>query len=488
MSLPINTIRTGTDDFALVKTGLIISNTPLDCTTFSSVSGFTITGLQPTNSDRRVAFKVDGTWYKLSDSGSMTLAALTTQSITLVSLLAEGNAVADISGATSIAGFVGKSVYVAIALTAPGDAVTLPTLQIAINGVAASAQTSYSRLSGIVNLSSTPMQIINLAANVTATGGASAAVTVSLQKNGSWGSYIDLNTAALQYATALQFKATYTVPSVGTGSAIVNSVSVLCRTNTASVSGNLAEIISITENFAGVGMRFGRITVKHQLLQDAEIGALISLNDIPSTRDKINIGTGNGSRLTLDLKPSGAASVDTGINHNTLRLWFGSSEVFDFDFDTATSQVSATAPNGVTLFASYTYNWEPEIWVAMTAGSTQKYDEPNIFGTEFTFELPSGQAGKGVSAMKIQLIKPAGTVTNASLGTATGSTQMIVLSHAAVTSSIVVTASTGSASWSYNPISRVLSVVGNSGATLTISYNWNAETPICYGFVAAWSE
>ena len=111
MSLPINTIRTGTDDFALVKTGLIISNTPLDCTTFSSVSGFTITGLQPTNSDRRVAFKVDGTWYKLSDSGSMTLAALTTQSITLVSLLAEGNAVADISGATSIAGFVGKSYY-----------------------------------------------------------------------------------------------------------------------------------------------------------------------------------------------------------------------------------------------------------------------------------------------------------------------------------------------------------------------------------------
>ena len=102
MTLPINTIRTGSDVFAMNKSGLIYTNTPLDCTSLTQVDGITATGSQPADTDRRVAFKVDGTWYKLSGSGAVTLSALTTQTLTADSVLAEGNTVAELAAATSI--------------------------------------------------------------------------------------------------------------------------------------------------------------------------------------------------------------------------------------------------------------------------------------------------------------------------------------------------------------------------------------------------
>ena len=201
--LPVNTIRIGTDEFAFDKKGLIYAVTPLDCTALTQVDGVTVTGTEPSGTSRRVAFKVDGTWYKLSGSGSVTLSALTTQTLTADSLLSEGNTVTEIAAATSIAGFVGKSVYVAVALMAPGDAAEMPTLHLEIVGKSNANQTTLSETSAAISLASEAVEVIDLSAAVTASGGASATVTVSLQQNGTWSSFMPLATARRQSATAI---------------------------------------------------------------------------------------------------------------------------------------------------------------------------------------------------------------------------------------------------------------------------------------------
>ena len=488
MTLPINTIRTGSDIFSMNKSGLIYTNTPLDCTSLTQVDGITATGSQPAGTDRRVAFNVDGTWYKLSGSGAVTLSALATQTLTADSVLAEGNTVAELTAATSISGFVGKSVGVAIALFAPGDATEFPTLSLEIAGKSNTDQTTKSVTSSEIALASTAVEVIDLSALVTATDGAAATVTVSLQQDGSWSAYMPLATARRQTATGIKFKADYSVASIGTGSAKVDRATALYRSNNSAVSGEEADIVSITEDFGGVGMRFGSITVKHRALRDADISAVMSMRPVPSSRERIQIGVGTGLRLTLDLKPSGAAAVDPNINHNTIRIWHGSQEVFDFDFNTQLSQASTTPLEGVTVFASYQYGWEPETWVEMVKGTTQTHDDPGTQSTKFTYALGAAESSKGVAAVKVILSKPGGTVTAAALGTANGKTQMFVLPHAAKPATIVVAASTGTPSWSYDEDSRILTAAGTDGAALTISYDWIAETPVCYGFVAAWNE
>lgn len=487
-----NTIRYGTDEFVFNKTMLTYNNAPLDCTKITQCDGLDVSGTQPNNTDRRAAFKVDGTWYKLSGNGNATLLALATQTLTPDSVLADGNTVAELQAATSIPGFVGKNINIAIALIALGDVVEMPTLK--INGIKIKSnqeQTARTEVSAPMLLSAEMVDVVDLSALVTASGGATANVSVSLQQNSTWSDYMPLATARRQKATSLKFKADYSVASIGTGSAKVERVTASYRSNNAVVSGDTAEIVSVTEDFGGVGMRFGRISVKHQALKDAQLRALMAMRPMPKTRERIPVTVGNGQRQTVILgtkDSNGVVQPDAGINHNTLRLWHGSQEIFDFDFNTEMSQASTTAPEGVTVFTSYSYGWEPEVWQEMTRGITQTHDDPNTCSTEFTYVLPSGQLPKGVAAVKVLLEKPGGTVTNKALGIATGKTQMFVLDHAAKLASIVVVSSGGSASWNYDESSRILTVVAPKDATMAVSYDWVAETPTCYGFVACWNE
>jgi|GEM_PF-2321125 len=490
--LTTNTIRYGTDSFALTKTGLLIAQVPLDCTAFTSIDGFTTSGQQTAGTDRRVAFQVGGIWYKLTGVGVGTLTVLPTQALTVTSLLTEGNTVADLQAITAVAGFVGQKVTPAIALTAPGDGSTAyPTLQLGITGHSNQSLTSYTANSPVYIIANQDSTIINATANVTATNSGSVAVTASLLQAGVWSAFMPLTAVANQKASKIQFQATYLAPSIGTSTAQVNSVSVNYRTNNASVSGTLAELMSNTEVFPE-GMSGVRFLVKHQKLFDAQLAAFVSFRPQPTQRTMIPIGTGTGVRqtLTLGLKDSnGNAVADTGINHNTLQINVGTSPAGSYDFNTATNQVSVTAPVGVTIFATYQCNWQAETWVSMVKGSTDTYNyEGNINSTEFTYQIP-GQSAQGVSAVKVQLIKPGGTVTNASLGTATGSQQMIVLPHSAVSNTIVLTDGTNPVnSWSYDPNSRIFTFVATQGKNLVISYNWVAEVPVVTGFVAAWNQ
>ena len=362
--LPINTIRYATDEFAFNKAGLTYTNTPLDCTAFTSVNGFTTAGTQPTNTDRRVAFKVGNTWYKVTGTGAVTLTSLPTQTVTAESLLSEGNTVTELDAATSVAGFIGKSVGVAIALVAPGDATTLPTLQLGIKGLNIQDQFTKVDYSPEYTLSNKEdVTVVNLTAITTTTNGGTVTVEASIKQAGTWSAYMPLVSAKGQKASAVKFKATYTVTVIGTSSATVNSVSILYRSNNAVVSGSTADVLTTTEDL-GLSMRHARCMVKHQPLRDATLKAYVAFRDTSVERDMIQIGTGTGERQTITL-------ADNGINHNTLRLFYGSQPLFDYDYNTELSQISCTVPVGSIIFASYSCGWQPETWVPMQKGSTQ---------------------------------------------------------------------------------------------------------------------
>ncbi|WP_319403193.1 hypothetical protein [uncultured Anaeromusa sp.] len=429
-------------------------------------------------------------WFKLTGSGTVTLTPLTTQNVTIDSLLSEGNTVAEVSAATSIPGFVSKTVTPIIALVSPKDAATLPTIKLNFVVKSSTDQTNRSEVSAPITLAAEAVELIDLSAAVTATGGAAAIVTVALEQNGSFGDYMPLTNARRQKATAIKFKADYSVASIGTGSAKVTKASATYRTNNSAVSGDAAEMVTVTEDFGGVGMRAGRMTVKHQVLRDAQISAQMAMRPVPKTRERIPIAAGTGNRQTVVLgvkDETGNVVADPYINHNTLRVWYGSQEIFDFDYNTQLSQASVTPPDGVTAFASYSYGWEPETWVEMTKGTTQTHDDPNVVTTEFSYALGSSDSAKGIAAAKVLLKKPTGSASQA-LGSATGKTQMFVLDHLAKLSALAVTASTGTASWSYDEDSRILTVAATKDAALTATYDWVAETPVCTGFVAAWNE
>ena len=71
--------------------GLIVATQPINLLTKTKITGFSITGVQPTNTTRHVAFKVDNVWNKLTvpSNGVATLTPLATQEIDVDSIIKE---------------------------------------------------------------------------------------------------------------------------------------------------------------------------------------------------------------------------------------------------------------------------------------------------------------------------------------------------------------------------------------------------------------
>lgn len=428
------------------------------------------------------------TWFKLTSSNgvaSMTTAA-PTQDLTVDSVLAEGNAVADLTGITSIPSFVGKSVYAAAAHVVPFGAAVAPALKLALKGHNNQDQYQWDEPSAEYHLADSDVSIVSVTADTATTGQASAAVTVSLKQNGTWSGWMSMIDTKDKKASDIKYKATYSVTKLdGTDTAKVNKVSVIYCAGTSTVSGDTAEILTITQNYDN-SIGFAECLIKHKELMDAQIRSYVALRAAPKKRTMINVGTGNGKTQTvkLGIKDSqGNIVPDSGINHDTLAVQFDAKPTFGYGYNTEVSELTFTADNDVAVTASYEYGWEPETWVEMTKATTQPYNDTGHYGTKFEYEVPSGMDGKTISNMKTVLYRPSGTVTDEVIGTATGKKQLIVLPHFARKESIVC-----SGSWSYDDNSRILTVVDDKGNAIKISYSWIAETQEIYGLTAGWAE
>lgn len=459
--------------------GLIKSTQPVNLLDKTSITGITSTGIEPANTSRRLVFQVDGTWNKLTadGAGAATLTPVTTQDLTVDSVLSEGNTVAELDAITSIPGFAGKLVYPAAALFASADASVMPTLGLTIEGLIDTTVNvyEYTDYSQEYVLGDSDVTIVSAVAETTTTGSGAVTITARLYQNGEWSEYMPLNAVQMQQASKIQLKALYTVQTTsGADSVHIDAVTITYNTAGAVVSGATTDIVTVTERFEN-DLAYVHAYAKHERLVDAEIEAYCSLRKQPHQRAMYQVGNGTGALATYQLP-------DTGVNQDTLQVYVDGKPNYDFGYNTETSQITVTADLGAVVSASYEYGWEPSTWVQMTKGSTQINDS-GLCTTEYTYVIPTHSETYTVTAVKYSLVRPEGTVTNETIGVGTGKRQIIQLPHYAKTETIVC-----NGSWSYDYDSKRLTIIAPEGEDIVISYDWIAETPHVYGIAAGWAE
>lgn len=458
------------------KKALMISLAGLNFTNYNAVNSISVSGVEPENTKRRLAFKVGDKWNKLAiSSGKATLSALPTQTITADSVLKEGNTVAEVASATSIPDFAGKIVYPAIALYADSKASVMPTLGLKANATTTAEKYTQEEYSQEYHLSDVPVSIVSLKADITAKGAASAAVTVSLKNGDNWGDYIDLEKAIGQKATDIKFRTIYTVTKTdGSESASLNNVTCTYTTSGNKVTNKAADVVTVTKEFTN-DLVYIHAYVKHKPLKDAKINVYAALRPTPQKRDMMQIGTGSGEVQTVKVD-------DVGINQDTLRLYYDGKAVYDFDYNTETSEITFKAAVGVVVSASYEYGWKAADWLPMTQGLTQNNDSGNDT-TEYTYQVPEHSDALTVTAIRYELLRPTGHVSDSVIGIGTGTRQIIKLPHIAKKESIVC-----SGAWSYDYDSRLVTVVADKDTEIKISYDWIAEQPEVISIGAGWAD
>lgn len=478
MQLCTNTIRYGFDNVSFRWQGLIIAMQRLDCTG-TSVEGFNIEGAEPADCSRKLVFKVDNIWYKLAiQEGIANLEKLESQEITIDNLLENGNSVEELLTITDIPEFVNKDVYPAIVLDAPPDAVVMPTIKLGIKVRNIQDLYQHEEISSEYKLSddNTDVDIIAVVPDVEEQGLGKATVTVALKTNGFWNGYVDPLQVKGKKASAVKIKTVYSVSEIGgADSAIVNHVNIFYKSGNAYVSGTTAEIMSIAHNYEN-NLNYARCHIVHSKLIDAKINTYVSFRDKPKRREMLNIATGNDERQEILLE-------DSGIDHNSLKLYFNNKLQFDYDYNTEISQLVFTAPKDAAVNVSYDYGLEKEEWLKMDEVGVQPNLQTGYYETEFAYSLPLETENKTISVIKLELSRPEGQVIDAILGEGNNRTQLYVLPHYAKKETIVC-----NGAFSYDEASRLLRVVGQDKEEIKISYNWMAETPKIYSLVAAWNE
>ena len=476
--LTTNTMRYGTDTFAFNKSGLVYPNTtPWVCTNITGCLGFTLTSNIPSGCDARAGFLIDGTVYKLATDG--TLSALATQSYTVDTLLNEGNTVAELAALTTIPGFIGKTITPIFALMAPGDATTFPTLKVTLRTVSNQDQYTKTEYSQEYYISGYDVYNTNLSATVA--NGGSIVVEASIYTGGTWSDYMALSALKGKSGDKLKFRITYTATTLGTSTAQLNYLYIYLRTNTSVTLGTNADLITKTQGFS-TGMMYARLLIKHNRLKDAGVKAYVSFSDQANSRENLQIATGTGNPQTVTL-------ADANIDFSTLTLYGNTTRIMDFDFNTISNSLTFTADSGATVFANYDHGFTAEAWQEMQKGSTQAYAGKDYDSTDFTYSITG--VAKGASAIHMVMEKPDGSSTDEYLGVGTGRSQLFVLDHYAKEDTITVKQGTqpiNSSNWSYDPVSRIITVIALKDSTVSATYQWTAETPKILGYVAAWNQ
>lgn len=462
------------------RNALLISNEPLDATNATDIDGFTVTSNVPTGTIARLAFKLDDVIYRLSGSSLAEIGEATTDNI-----LSNGNIPAELNALSSIPAFVGKKIYPIIALHADEDTTASPTVKLALKTRSNSAVYQKVVDSPIYALATdsedTLPRISDITCKTTCTGDASVNVQVRLL-NGDWSNFMPLTAAAQAEAEAVQFRLTYSVTNIGSDSAKVDSITIRHNLGATAVSGDVAELYSVVQNYE-VPLQTCYVIVRHKLLRDAEIRAYVNFMQPPDKRELIFIGEGIGLNNQYIL---GIDSIrDSNIDQSTLKIFVDGVQLDDFGYNVEVSEVTVNAPIGAAITASYDYNHGVENWLEMSKliDSQPYIDDNESYMTRFSYVLPDADAVNTTqSNVRLSLYRSGGTVTDEDLGSASGLIQQIILPHAAKQETIIF-----NADWSYNPDSRLLTYVAAKDTPLTLSYDYLGEQQLIYSFAAGWA-
>lgn len=463
----------------IVKKALLISKVALDASNASKVNNFIIGGSEPEGSSRRFMFQIDSKVYKF-DGGSL---SQYTGALDVDSILENGNTEAELVQLTNITDLVGKQIKPIIALS--GTDSTRPSAKLQLKITTTALTKTKSETTTAYNLAHPEgviPKITEIAADTTCVGGGSVAVKCQLQAaDETWGAWINLADAANQEAVAVKFKFDYSVATVDEDSAKVNSVTVnyIANEPVEIVSGEVAEIYSQITNFE-TDLNLCYLVVRHKKLIDSTIEAFCSYRPEPLHRERLLIGTGTGATKQYIMGVDGEG--DAQIDHNTLEVFVDGVKTHNFDINTETCELTINATNGKPVTISYDYGCGTEDWKPMTVEFNQQPYGDGSYMTRWSYTLPDDEASASCANIRIKLTRPTGTVTNASLGTATGMTQQIVLPHWAKPDTITL-----NADFSYEEDTRILTFVAAKDTELKISYTYVGEQHKIYSWAAGWS-
>ena len=471
------------------KKGLLIAKTPINLLDKSRVKGFTIKGIQPANTNRRVAFKVDNKWNKLSTDGA--LSPLPTQAITSDSILKEGNTVAELTALTNVPSFVGKMVYPAFALYAGSKATVMPTIGMTVNAEIDTTadeytKTDYSQEFVLHNELDVLVKSISVDSNTKGNGkitlkaryatfNETAITDEGAEQTEKWSDYVDLLSVINVKCHKLQIKADYQVSITdGSDSATLNDVIITYAKEVAAKADGTTDLVTLTEKFTN-DLTYAHAYIKHKELIDADLKAYVRLQKTPQKADFKLIGYGTGARKTYKV-------TDSGINQDSLMVYVNGKAVYDFDFNTETSEITLVADVDVPINATYEFGWELFNYVEMQKGVSQINDS-GAYTTEYSYTIPAHDGEYTVTAIKYELIRPEGKVADEIIGVGTGKCQIIQLPHYARKETIQC-----NGKWSYDYDSKRLTVIAPADTDIVISYDWIAESPVVYGVMAGWAD
>lgn len=467
--------------------GLLHDNVGMNCTDATDIEKINVGGQEVDSAKRRFVFGIDNVYYKLAvdSNGTATLEKVPTQSLTVDSVLEEGNKANELSGVSSVKGFAGKIIYPVIALFGEYGSL-LPTASLSMEKVTSKDMYVYNDQSPIYELSDdgSEAKIISINVDKSITGSASADVSVSMLQNGVWSQYTSPQDCGGQNASAVRFRSLFRVRSFdGVDSATLNKVSIIYSSNRAPVTGNDSEIITITRNYEN-DIGFASIVVKHNKMVDSYMDAYVALRKNTGSRDNIEIGVGTGGTQTLTLGvpgEDGNVVADRNIDHNSLVVTVGGEVIDEYDFNMVRSHITVFADLGQQICASYKYGLGVEEWRKMTKVVTQPYNgSSDIQATKF--ELSINDAGNTITAIRLLLTRKTGSVTDLDLGFATGQAQTIILPHFARKDTM-----TSNVAFTYNDLTKEFSFVGDKDMPVKVSYEWTGETQTIHSIAPFWT-
>lgn len=475
-----NTMRFATDDFAFTKKAFLQSRVALDTTSQSTVDGFTIEGVEPGGSLRRILFKVNDTLWKFDGQNPVEVGGGEDYD----NVIEHGNTVAEVTAVTSIPAWVGAKIYPLIALYSPADAAVMPTIKMGLK--VASSGDVYEEVAESAEIDLTSggeglPRISDIEIDSVVTGDASINITARVENDDGWSEYMAVQSVKDVDARAIQFRIRYTVTTIGgADTAKVNKIVVRHTTGTATVSGDTAEIYSIQKDMGDV-LKTCAVSVRHKYLSDSIIKAYVNFVQPMKQRTFLPIGVSNGTSQTLVLGVDGER--DSGIDQSTLQLYVDGNPLSSFSYNTQVSEVTVNVAAGKAITATYQYGRGFETWREMTLDIDQQPYEDGSRLSRFIYSLPEDDVdGQTVTNIRLVLRRTTGHVDNEVLGTANGTTQQFVLSHAAKADTLTV-----NAAFSYDEDSQVVTLIAPVGTELLASYDWTGESHTIYSWSAAWS-
>lgn len=465
----------------------------LDLRYADEVTGITITTIPADTStllnscDVRFVFNTGTGWFRLESDG--TADSDIEQTLTIYSVLDEGNTISELSALTDVPAFENSELQYAIAMKAVNIQNVNPRVKFGVECKTNTQQLVLEVLSPEYSYDSNII-ITDITADSYIEGGGSLVIegryyreTESVSGYTDWMSLPSMTGVT---ASKLQYRVTASVTDLTQSLAQLNSIK--AEYNEGSIiaaSSGVSSIITKTEDWR-VNLKGSRVLVRHSAPGMSTIKSYVTF------RDKVNkvsgelIGTGNGQRTNYVLNHT------DGIKLDTVKLYYDGVGVAEgYDVNCETGQIIVNAPSGVSITCDYEYGYGDEDWIELPRESCEEYEGYYQSVYRILQSDRDSEAVKSITAIKVDLHTVTGTEYNELIGYGAGVTKTYQLSYPIRSGALTMRAGgieLPASAYEIQSDTRYVKVNVGSGIELRCDYDWESEGIKVYEVAGIFSE